>query len=269
VQLEEIQLAIRPRTILECLDVSFLFCGRHWLGLLLTAALGIVPIFCFNEWVVDIRNRPEYGSWLLLVMEVPWATLFITLYLGQTTFSPRLSIRRMFEDGLNAIPSFLLFQVIIRGLCVAVCILTPVVFLGMYYLNEILLLEKPPIARAWNRRTAMNAQIMGRILSIRILDLLILCGGTIAVTQLFQAITSLWEDRFDPFYWMQEDLDPMQESVVHFPWQTHLAFWVVIVFLTVFRFVSYLDCRIRREGWDVDLKLRAQTALLRQREGGT
>jgi hypothetical protein len=49
-------------------------------------------------------------------------------------------------------------------------------------------------------------------------------------------------------------------------WQIQAAFWIVIVFLTVFRFVSYLDCRIRREGWDVELKLRALADLHRQRE---
>ena len=136
----------------------------------------------------------------------------------------------------------------------------------MYYLNEIILLEKPLLRRIWNRRTSMNARIMQRIATIRMMDLMIFVVGTIALAELFRAISSLWEDRFDPWTRMLESTDPTFLGTLHFDWQTHAAFWVVMVFLTVFRFVTYLDCRIRREGWDVEIKLRNQVALHRQRE---
>lgn len=265
-RLEDVQLAIRPRTILECLDVTFLFCSRHWLGLLLTASIGILPLASFNWWVANIPEMNGYGTYLLLAMELPWATMFVTLYLGQTTFSQRLSFRRMLRDGLRAVPGLLAFQVMIRGLCLMLVVLVPVVFLGMYYLNEIILLEKPPVSRIWNRRTAMNARIMGRIVSMRMLDLMVMYGGTWALATLFRAISSLWEDRMDSLRWLFADADSMQEMELIVDWQMQAAFWVVVVFLTVFRFVSYLDCRIRREGWDVELKLRSQATLHRQRE---
>jgi len=34
--------------------------------------------------------------------------------------------------------------------------------------------------------------------------------------------------------------------------------WTVVVYFTVARFLSYLDQRIRNEGWEVELFLRAQ-----------
>lgn len=37
-------------------------------------------------------------------------------------------------------------------------------------------------------------------------------------------------------------------------------------FIAVFRFITYLDCRIRREGWDVELKLRAEASHFAHRE---
>ena len=39
-----------------------------------------------------------------------------------------------------------------------------------------------------------------------------------------------------------------------------LAMWIVAGFFTVFRFLSYLDARIRQEGWEVELHLRAEAA---------
>lgn len=265
-QLEDVQLSIRPRTILECLDVTFLFCGRHALELCLTAAVGIVPIASFNWWVMNIQEMDGYFVYLLLSMELPLATMFVTLYLGQATFSRRISVTRLLKDAFRAFPGMLGFQVILRALCLAIMVLVPVVFLGMYYLNEIILLEKPPLQRVWNRRTAMNANIIGRIVSFRMMDAMILYLGTIELANLFRAISSLWEDQFDPWKSLMDSTDPKFFVSLNLDWQEHAAFWVIIVFLTVFRFVSYLDCRIRREGWDVDLKLRNQVALHRERE---
>jgi len=36
------------------------------------------------------------------------------------------------------------------------------------------------------------------------------------------------------------------------------ALWFSGIYATVFRFLSYLDCRIRLEGWEVDLRLKAE-----------
>ena len=41
-----------------------------------------------------------------------------------------------------------------------------------------------------------------------------------------------------------------------------IAIWIVAGYFTVVRFLSYLDVRIRREGWEVELALRAQRARL-------
>ncbi len=44
--------------------------------------------------------------------------------------------------------------------------------------------------------------------------------------------------------------------------QTVSAFWLVMAYFTVVRFLSYLDQRIRAEGWEVELLLRAERARL-------
>jgi hypothetical protein len=38
--------------------------------------------------------------------------------------------------------------------------------------------------------------------------------------------------------------------------------WLVVAFLAVVRFLSYLDLRIRHEGWEVELLMRAESLRL-------
>ena len=49
------------------------------------------------------------------------------------------------------------------------------------------------------------------------------------------------------------DVTPLLMVVV-----TQIAIWTVMGYFAVVRFLSYLDLRIRREGWEVDLRLRAE-----------
>ncbi len=42
-----------------------------------------------------------------------------------------------------------------------------------------------------------------------------------------------------------------------------LSMWLVVMFMAVVRFLNYLDLRIRREGWEVELKVRAAANELR------
>ena len=41
-----------------------------------------------------------------------------------------------------------------------------------------------------------------------------------------------------------------------------LATWLVLGYLAVVRFLSYLDLRIRGEGWEVELQMRAEASRL-------
>jgi hypothetical protein len=43
------------------------------------------------------------------------------------------------------------------------------------------------------------------------------------------------------------------------------AIWLTGLFLTIFRYLSYIDCRIRLEGWELDLSLRAESLRLKEK----
>ena len=45
------------------------------------------------------------------------------------------------------------------------------------------------------------------------------------------------------------------------------AMWIVASFFAVARYLSYLDMRIRREGWEVELQIRAEADRLARQIG--
>lgn len=261
--LDEIRLAIRPRNILECLDLAFLFWGRHFLGLTIAAALALFPVIWLHlVWLAP--SEDPYNFLLYACMEAPWVTLPITIYLGQITFSQRFSIKKAFHTFFapRVFISLFLFLVLLRFICLITIVLFPMVLFGMYYLNPIILLEQPSITQVWSRRSAMNSRTLPRILAFVVTDFCILVAGFYFLSQLFRGISSLW----DGHYTFKLSTSPPEEWWTLVGWEELLAFWLTMCFIAVFRFITYLDCRIRREGWDVELKLRAEASHFAHRE---
>ena len=257
-QADRIHVAVRPRSILECLDLAVMFCGRRPLAVAVATVLGSLPCILTNRLLFGGWRSGEglaFPAYVLLGLEAAWASVPLTLYLGQAVFSERFSWRAAIRSFLGSLPALIIFQGILRAICLAVVVLTPVVFIGMYYLNQIILLERPPLARVWRRRTAINRRQTGHVLTLAILDAVILVVGVPLATGLLGAVSAVWRGR--PVTWLP-GLGAGGWLGTVFTWHGQIAFWSICGVLTVFRFFTYLDARIRREGWDVELKLRAE-----------
>lgn len=255
---DRIHIAVRPRGILECLDLAVMFCGRRPAAVALATALGALPCILLNRLLLGGAPDTEehfFTAYLLLGMEAAWASVPLTLYLGQAVFSERFSWRSAVRGLLGSLAALLVFQGILRGICLLFVVLAPVVFIGMYYLNQVILLEQPRFGRIWSRRTAINQRNAGHVLSLALIDAVLLLIGVPLATRLLAAVAAVWQGR--PVSWLPTDGEGGFIGAAIFSWHGQIAFWSVCGLLTVFRFFTYLDARIRREGWDVELKLRA------------
>jgi hypothetical protein len=137
----------------------------------------------------------------------------------------------------------------------AMCLVWLAVYIIWPYQNEVLLLERTPWrtqrgrAGTWSRTRNMHAQgsssQFGRwIVSLTIAALLI--------------VTS-----FAGMDWIRSTLSfDWQEDAWTYQLLLPLAAWIVIGYFATVRFLSYLDLRIRTEGWEVELLLRAEGARL-------
>lgn len=253
---EGLRVAVRPRGILECLDVSVMFCGRRPLPVAVATAVGAVPCMLFNR-ACFAGAEDDAASLALVVLgiEAAWAAVPLTLYIGQSVFSNRFSWRAAARDFVGGLPALVLFQSLLRGVCLATVILAPLAFVGMYYVGQIILLERPALSRIWRRRGAMNRGRLGAIIALQAVDGLVIAVGTTLGIDFLSASSRLWcgRDIVGGASAWQADL-----VATLFSWHGQIAFWSVCGFLTVFRFFTYIDMRIRREGWDVELGFRAE-----------
>lgn len=269
-QLDKTRIAIRQRTWSDILDLALHVVRNHAPGLLAATAVGAVPMMLLNylligENLVGVDYQIEWPwayIWLTLLLtfvELPLATAATTLYLGQVLFIEAANPRQIFRDLWASLGQLLLFQVLLRGILTLTVVTWVIPYSLWPYANEIILLERNPLTTkeqgqlSTRRRSAalhsdMSGELFVRSIAASLLALLLVSILVLTTWYLVGMLSGRWD--FD--WWV---------FAVALP----VAIWIVATYFAVVRFLGYVDLRIRREGWDVDLTLRAERArLLRQ-----
>ena len=269
-QLSETQIVIRERPFIDILDLS-LRVMRAYAGQLCVALLvGIVPFYALNTWLLSafVKTGLEmeisgwYGFWLmiLIVWEIPLATAPATLLLGHVLFerepSPgRVAAGRVLSDLWRVLPQVIFYHVLVRPFLVLPIFTWIWLFTSRVYLGEVILLERNPFRQSSperpstsRRARALHSSHSGDILLRWIISALV--GWILYVV----FIVSIWI--LHGLLFGGWDFNAL---IIHY---VQFALWLVVGFFAVVRFLSYLDLRIRREGWEVELLLRSEHARL-------
>jgi hypothetical protein len=263
VQLDKTGIVIRERDWLETLDLALQVIRRHGPQLLAALAAGALPAAALNYLLLggfldpqDLQEDTPVGycflELLLMVVELPVATAFVTLYLGGAMFMRRRTPRELLGEFVGSLPQLAWFTLLLRapvfvGWLVAYC--------GWPYLNEVILLERNPLfgrkdrVATFRRASDLHSGFQGEFLGGAL-------GGLIVTAGLIVSLTwSLWNLR----------------GTLTGDWRLDWALyafvapcvaWLVAGYFAVVRFLGYLNLRIRREGWEVELRLRAERARL-------
>lgn len=275
-QFDKTRIAIRERSFLDILDLALQVIREHARPLALWLAAGIVPFALLNtlllgglvESTLELEVTYDFAEMvgglalfvvllgMLVVLEIPLATSLATLYLGKALFEEAPAARQIVGDLSRSLPQLLLFQVFLRSLTIPFVVTWFIPFAVWPYLNEVILLERNPLrrrragamstfARSSNLHSAGSGEQFGRWLASAIF-------GICWVLVLWLAL-----------YVLRTYLTGLQEH----DWALYmvylqLAIWIVVGYFTVVRFLSYLDTRIKTEGWEVELRLRAEAARL-------
>jgi len=251
VELDRTRIAIRERGYLEILDLSLHVIRTFARPLTLALAAGVLPAMVFNGWLLagyaqedyEIGVPVSYIFWMLVLVlfEAPLVTAPVTLYLGRAVFTERPSLGELAGSLLERLPQLLLFQGLLRPF-----------YFPRRYLNEVILLDRNPLVardprqkstrqRAAEFHHGEGADLTARAIFSMLLGLLL--------------FFSIWSSIFALRAVLLSDLDwDLTMFTVGMP----ATLWIVIGLFTVARFLGYLDLRIRREGWEVELMLRAE-----------
>jgi hypothetical protein len=300
VELDRTEIVIQQRSGLELLDLSLLLLRRHFFPLLAASALFTLPLMLLNVWLVhwmvsedailvaESTLQPElvagarYTGHLiaLFFVQFPLASLPTTMLLGSLVFYQSMGIRSLLGQILQlwklavlilglarlGIVPLLLEPLVDRSLAFDssvewwILLLIPAV-VGLVraispFAPEIIGLERCPLRRSKKAQVTYRARsrflhgpLQGSLMA-RFIAALIHCGLLLAmlvgVSLFVQAIlVGSWEWTAAIYY-------------VVLP----LSLWMIGLLMTVFRYLSYIDSRIRLEGWEIDLRLRAEARRL-------
>ena len=239
---------IRERSFLDILDLALVVIRRRPLTIGLAALGGAAPFAALNAWLMMEQGLPFGAYLLLLAMELPWATAPLTIVLAGLMFGERPSIGRTLKTLVKSLGSLVLFQLILRGILLVTMIFWLVVPVRLGFLNEVILLERGRWRASLRRCTALSSARGGDLFGQWMLSLffgisfvLAFWAGSGALIQALLTSDLTW--------------DPTWNDLVG-P-RFHFAVWLAIEFFTVARFFNYVDQRIRLEGWEVELRVRA------------
>lgn len=292
-QLDKTEIVIRQRSSFELLDLALRVVRRHWLKIVWSGGILGIPLLVINAlvtmWmkgedaILAVENFPEPELYIsvrhtchmigLWILEFPLATLPVTVLLGNQLFFQPLTGRQL-QERLKPIAwrSLLVLGILRMGLVgillelffdqsqpfdplwetgLILCLLAALFIRGVWpFAPEILGLElchlkksaDSPISYTTRRNTLHQSG-----------DHIARFAGTCMWTVvLFGSLITSW-------FFIVENLTGSTSWNGLFEYLVlPLTLWIVGLFIAIFRFLAYLDTRIRLEGWEIELRLRAE-----------
>jgi hypothetical protein len=290
-QLDRTRIAVRERSGIEILDMALHVVRAYFRPWWQATLLGALPFIVVNIallwglWIDPDEGFPARYCWLmiaLIAIEAPWATAILTTFLGAAVFEEGINVRTAAKETYARLGQMVWCQGIIRGVLPAMAV---VLFarmteendghwffdgfllsvIGIYslalrafrpFINEIVLLERNPL-RAKNAQSITAAKrskylhepsggdLVVRWMGASVVAVLMSAAFTLTLVALVGMLFGYWQ-----WGWFL--------LLVGFP----LVLWLVAGYMGVVRFLNYLDLRIRHEGWEVELRLRAEAVRL-------
>lgn len=285
------RLTIRERDLWEILDLAFVVLKTQFKPLLINCSLLWGPMMLINWFLLwgliryeqtgEFVSRHCLAMTCLAIIQAPLATLGGTLFLGRNVFYDPLPPGKVLTDIVGLAPRWLWGFGVVRGVIpawvlagtidpsepfsapegwlIGLTFLVCVMRSFNAYLAEVLVLERSAYwvgksqqssvsRRLKMLRTSGSGDGISRMISLS-LPTAFLCF-VLAGNAWFGLRIVAGTNRFDMIFF----------SVC---WT--LALGLCAMFWMVVNYLSYLDLRIRREGWELELQLRGAAAELKER----
>ena len=287
-RLDRTRIAIRERPLLDILDLSLRVLAVYPGPVLLGTVIAALPLSLLNEYLIgwmagegddpSALTRYIWTMTLLVFFEAPLASSAVTLYLGQALFMDKPRPREIWRGVRRSLPSLAWCQVTVRGIGAAWLLLYMARYtndfsnqeawllpLAMYvlllralrpFINEIVLLEQNPLRSRGDYELTVRRR--SRTLhnpSAGDLFARWLMSAFVAVAMAVSLVFGIWYAVGMLFFEWEWGWMMLHAGIP-------VCMWIVAGYFSIVRFLSYLDLRIRREGWEVELLVRAAAAQL-------
>ena len=221
----------------------------------------------------------------IILIQAPLALSPVTYFIGQAVFIKKPTTKQVFSAVWSRCGAMLLILGVLR---MSLLVFVPAVFffldpalnleveIPLYlfclcglvflirgfrpYAPEILLLERCPIRKSKKRQdqlaygqrskwlhSSLYHDLFGVHIGVTLVEILTALSIAMSMVFLIGVLTGNWSWGF----WM---------DLFVFP----LTIWLVSIWATVIRFLLYMNSRIRTEGWEIELRLKAEAQRLEE-----
>lgn len=220
---------------------------------------------------------------LLVFFQAPAATIFAVSYLGGAVFQHERRLNEIASDVFKVFWPFFWTQLMLRGVIVIMVMplfnlfgeFNPLIeiviplFLIIFvaglrsvrpFINEIVVLERNPLTS--KQPGAMTIGKRSKFLHENASgDLIAQWIGSCLISFIMLQITfwSLWLI-YSVMFGDSQIAGWVPQHILR-----PAALWIVVAYMSVARFLSYLDLRIRQEGWEVELLIKAEANRLQEK----
>lgn len=256
-RLDHTLVQIRERNVLEVMDLALVVWRARPVAITLAAVAGIAPWALLNAWLTSAAEE----DWLFyqlycIALEAPFATAPITVLMGGLMFGARPSPLRILRTVLaRSVPMFL-FAGLLRGVLVLILLLTWLVPTRFPFLGEVILLERGRWRKIVNRCSDLTSDRAGDLFAQW--AAIIFFGGAFSLAFSFALGNLESIVNSEELTWE----DGLRDSFLSTRWL--VGVWIAVAFSSLVRFLGYIDQRIRLEGWEVELRLRAAAETMRR-----
>ncbi len=294
-QLDRTNVVVRARSIAEIADLAMILIRAYPKSIILAFAVGALPWLLMN-WLLlgnlvfsefetfdySIEDGELSGLWMyqwamlvLVFLQTPIAGVLTTTAIGRSVFETQPTLSAAWKDARTHFWRWFWVLGVLRGPIPAMMIVAMfwgsdsaglelfllLMLFGIYglirairpFLPEMLLLERCPLRAGKQqesltvskRAQSLHRPIVGDCFSrfiVTALIAIIIAGAAFSSIMWFRGVL------FNRWNWDRD------VYLVYYP----LSLWLAAGFTVVIRFLSYLDARIRLEGWEVQLAVMAE-----------
>lgn len=264
--------AIEQRTVGGCIDLATVFLRAHFLQVMQLVAVFAVPSVWLAWWLVDSQEWTLFGCALLFVVESPLLGAALVVAAGHRvfgeSFSPVVGLRVLGRRFILFLPLLLALK-IVTGIFVFMFVIPAYLLSARYgFLSEVLLLENCPARKYESRLNDLVNQnffqLLGRLLAV----MSFFCVTWLAMF-LFVDLTSDWLLNYPILIGRISGTEYFADEIFTLltvdPRVTVAAMtlaWLLYPLARLAWMFCYLDTRIRKEGWDIELDFRIEAQRL-------
>ncbi len=268
-------IAIEQRSVGGCIDMAVVFLREHLMAVFRLVLCFALPSVLLTWWLIAEQEWTTWTCLFLFAIESPFCGAALVAAAGRRAFGERFSTRTGLRHVLQRILPLLILLPVVRLLTIGALFvgLLPGYAIATRYgfLSEVLLLELCPLRNYETRLNDLLNATFWKLLGQLVIVLIFFCA---TVVSLFVCVDLLADALFSwpilagrltgwAYFFSETEtlltVDPRVGTVFV------AVLWLVYPVARLAWMFCYLDVRILKEGWDVELNFRVEARRLQEK----